>query len=274
MKKDKILKSSLSTLLKRFSSTDVVSTFSKEYSVSSPSNVPLDRIQDNSVLKAARINEEKLSRICSLITEKGVPTPLYIKQVQDGYEVLYPRSLYKAARKCKFESLPCVLINIDENDELLFLASRLLQDRDANIIEMSLIFNRIKKKMNYSQKEIAQAMNLSRPQVTNIMRLFNLPQSILRDVVDGKLSFGHVRALSTLKEEEMLELVNEIYDKHLSVHQVEKIVYERKHQTSFSKDDDKLSKKYKCKVNSNAKRVTFIFDDEKEKEKFISKISH
>ena len=59
---DKILKQSLSTLLKRFSSTDVVSEIKKEYAPSVPHNIPLDSIKDSSFLRKARINEHKLNK--------------------------------------------------------------------------------------------------------------------------------------------------------------------------------------------------------------------
>lgn len=275
MKKDKILKSSLSTLLKRFSSVDVISNLSKkDDSLSSPGMILLDKIKDNSVLRKARISEELIHRVSNYINEKGIPEPICVREIEDGYEVLYPRALFKAAKRNKLEYIPCTLINLNEEEMYLFIAAKLLQDRDSSIIEMSLIFNIIKKKLKYSQKEIAQAMNLSRSQVTNIMRLIKMPKEILDDVADGKLSFGHVRAISTLKEEQMLELVQRIYKDNLSVHDVEKIVYEIKHQTHFSNEEHKLSKTYNCEVNSSPKRVTFVFESEEEKENFINKISH
>lgn len=274
MKKDKILKSSLSTLLKRFSNEDVISNLSKkDSSLSSPEMISLAQIKDNSILKNARISEPLLQKACNLIKEKGIAEPLYVIEKDGHYEALYPRVLYKAAKRNKIQSIPCVLINLSEEEIYLFLAAKMLQDRDSNIVEMSVIFNKIKKKLKYSQKEIAQAMNLSRPQVTNIIRLINMPTYVLNDVVDGKLSFGHVRALSTLKEHQVQEIITRIYEENLSVHDVEKIVYELKHKTNFKKEEKKLNKKYKCSVNSTAKRVTFVFESEEDKEKFIKKIS-
>lgn len=77
---DKIIKSSLSTLLKRFSNTDVISTLSKEYNVASPSMIPLDKISDNSILRKARLNEKQLSEMMSILKEKGFSSPLCIKK--------------------------------------------------------------------------------------------------------------------------------------------------------------------------------------------------
>ena len=162
---------------------------------------------------------------------------------------------------------------MSEEDALMFLAAKLQERKDSSIIEMSLIFNKIQKKLKYEQKDIANAMHLSRSQVTNIIRLIKMPENILLDVAEGKLSFGHVRALSTLKEEQINQIVEKIYENHLSVREVEKMVYEIKHQTTFQKEEDKLAKKYQCNVSSLSKKITFSFVNEEEKNKFINKIT-
>ena len=258
--------------MKRFSGTDLISNLSSEKPLPSPGQVPINNIKDNSVLRKARINDAFLNKVTSMVKEKGFASPIYVVKRDDYYEVIYPRFLYKAAKKAKIETIPCVLMDISDEDILLYLASRLLQDKNGNIVEMSLLFNKIKKQMKYSQKEIASAMGLSRSQVTNIMRLIDMPEQILDDVVDGKLSFGHVRAISTLEEPQMTSLVQRIYEEHLSVHDVEKIVYELKHHVDFKDNEKKLEKNYQCEVVSSPKRLSFIFNNEEEKEKFIDSL--
>lgn len=274
MKKDKILKSSLSTLLKRFSNTDLISNLSKEYPLTAPGQVSLAMIRDNSVLKSARVNEASLQKVARIISEKGILSPLYLINRGEYYELLYSRIIYKAARRLKWENVPCILIDINDDDALIFLAVMLLQEKEPNIIELSLVFNKIKKQLKYTQREIALAAGISRSQVTNIMRLINMPTPILNEMADGKLSFGHVRALSTLDEKDIYELVEETHAKHLSVHDLEKLVYLKKHKMSSDVDEINLSKQYGCKVKSNVKQITFSFDSEEEKQNFINKISH
>lgn len=274
MKKDKILKSSLSTLLKRFSNTDLISNLSKEYPLTAPGQVPLAMIRDNSILKLAHVSETNLQKVARIISEKGILSPLYVINRGDYYELLYSRIIYKAARRLKFENVPCILIDISDEDALIFLAVMLLQEKEPNIVELSLVFNNIKRKLKYTQKEIALATGISRSQVTNIMRLIKMPSLILNEMADGKLSFGHVRALSTLDEKDAYDLVQEIHLKHLSVHELEKLVYLKKHKMKSDIDEVNLAKQYQCKVKSNVKQITFSFDSEEQKQNFINKISH
>ena len=159
MKKDKILKSSLSTLLKRFSKTDVISSLSNERNVASIKLIPLEHIKDNSVLKKARINSSLLEKRKQMILDRPSTYPLMVRQKDDHYETVYPRITYIAARKLKLESIACYEADFNEEETLLYLANALLQNKDSNIVEMSLLFNAIKVKLHYSQKEIALAMN-------------------------------------------------------------------------------------------------------------------
>ena len=271
MKKDKILKSSLSTLLKRFSNTDIISDLSKEYSLNASNVVPLDRLKDNHILENVRVSESSISKSILILNERRRLSSLFVKKNENDFEVIYPRSLYKAAKRIGLESISAFILDIDDEDMLFFLANRLLEDKDANIIEMAVVFNRIKEDYNYTQKEIASAINLSRSQVTNIVRLIKMPKDILNDMADGKLSFGHVRAISTLNDKGKHDVVEAIYKDGLSVHEVEKIVFNLKHHINKNKYEDKVSAKFKCKVSSTTKQVTLSFDSEKDKQEFLRK---
>ena len=269
-KEEKILRSSLSTLLKRFSNTDLISSLDKQYSSTSPGYIRINQIDDNHVLKKARINEQRLEEVMNKMSEKGVDTPLFIMANGERYEVLYPRIVYIAGKKMNWDCLPCIVIDINEEDMLVFLATRLRDTKSSNIVELSLILNRLQKKYKYRQKEIASMMNQSRSQITNIMRLKNLPEWVLRDIADEKLSFGHARSLSTLNEEEIGEITKQIYEKNLSVRETEKLVNSLR--KDINDDEMKISEKYHCQTTIQKKQIIMKFDSEEEKEKFIKQM--
>ena len=70
----------------------------------------------------------------------------------------------------------------------------------------------------------------------------------------------------------MIEVVNEIYEKKLSVRQTEKLVYEIKNDVNYEKEEAFLNKKFKCQSNVLKKRITLTFPTEKAKKKFLEKI--
>lgn len=268
---DRILKSSLSTLLKRFSNTDLISSLDDEFT-SSSGKINISLIDDNSVLKKARINENKLEKTMNIIKEKGINSPLLVIQKKERYEVLYPRIVYIAARKLGIEYIPCSVVNIEEEDSLVFLASQIRDSKGGNIVELSMLLNKLQKKYKYKQFEIAEMMEQSRSQITNIMRLIKMPEWILRDISNDKLSFGHARALQTLSENELQEIVPLIYLNNLSVREVEKLIYAKRNSNKISNQEERLNRKYNCKSNIKPRSISISFDDDEDYQKFIKKI--
>lgn len=267
---DKILKSSLSTLLKRFSNTDIVTSLEKEYSTSNRGMIPLSLIDDNSTIKKARINENRLDITINTIKEKGINSPLLVVQKGDRYEAIYPRVLFIACKKLKLNNINCSVLNIPEKDSLLFLANRLKEDKNSNIVEMSLILNKLTSRFKFKQTEIAELMQQSRSQITNIIRLIKMPDYVLKDISNNKLTFGHARAISSLKNEQIEKILPQIYEEHLSVRQVENLVYSLLNNSCLLDEKDRIEKKYKCKTMVCPKHVTFTFKDESERQKFIN----
>lgn len=269
---DKILKSSLSTLLKRFSSTDLITSLDKEFNESS-GRTPLSLIDDNRVLKKARINEKHLESVMNTISEKSIASPLLIVEREGRYEIVYPRIVYIASRKLHLDSVPTTILKMEEEEILVFLASTLRDTKGSNIIELSLILNRLQKKYKYKQKDIAVMMNQSRSQITNIMRLIKMPEWILRDISNDKLSFGHARALAALSDEELDTIVPIIYEKNLSVRDLEKLIYELDHSSELDEEEKKIKEIYHCDASISPRKVTLTFASEEEREYFINKIS-
>ena len=192
--------------------------------------------------------------------------------VEEHYEIVIPRATFIALKKLDYEIVPIALLNIEEEEMLMLLASHYRDVKNSSIVEMSLVLNVLVEKYKYTQKEIASLMHLSRSQITNIIRLNKMPQWVLDDISNNKLSPGHARAISTLKEKQMIEVVNEIYEKKLSVRQTEKLVYEIKNDVNYKKDESFLNKKFKCQSNVLKKRITLTFPTEKAKQKFLEKL--
>lgn len=270
MKKDnKILKTSLSSLLNRFSGTDIVSSLKNQYSISTPTYIDINNIDDNTILKKARINESKLDSTIQHIKDKGFTTPLFIFKYKERYQTLYPRIVYIASRKLKIDSIPCILLNIPEEDMLVFLASILHESKGSNIVELSLVLNRLKNKFKYTQKEMADVLKMSRPQITNIIRLGQLPSYILDDISNNKISFGHAKILLTTSPLLWEKYLTVITENKLSVRDLEKLIYQENSSLRLEKIEQKINKKHHTKCSITPKKITLVFDQEKNKQKLL-----
>lgn len=272
MKKDKLVDISLSKLLKRFANTDVIANMEKEYRQIKPLFISPKLIDDNGYLKKVKLNEQLICDSLISIKEKGLNTPLIIRPKKDHYEIVLGRKRLIAAKKFKLESVPCAIINVDDEEMLVMLAADIRDSNYSNMVELSIVCNRLTKDYKYTQKDIAKLLHQSRSQITNIIRLFNLPETVLADVSLGKLSFGHAKCLLTLPDEVINDTVAEIYKHNLSVRSTEKMIYDFKNHTNYKKTEQYLRDFVNADVNISKNGIKFSFKTEQDKNQFIKQI--
>lgn len=270
---DKIIKSNLSSLVNKFAKSDVIVDMEKVYQSLSPKYVKTDMIDDNIYLKKAKIAENILHKISINIKENGLKSPLVIRPKKDHFEIVLGRKRLLASKISKIEMVPVVVSNVSDEEMLLMLLADNRDQRNANVIETALLCRELCSSYHYSQQTLSVFIHQSRSQITNIMRLLNLPDSVIRDISVGKLSYGHAKAIASLPESIVIETVDEIYNYHLSVREIENIVKRYKNrELQLNSEEQLLNRKYHCFTSIKKNSVSFSFSSEEEKRSFINEI--
>ncbi len=92
-------------------------------------------------------------------------------------------------------------------------------------MEQARAYERLSRDFKMTQEQMAQRTGKDRASVGNFLRLLKLPDGIQTFVEDGKLSFGHARALLALETAaQMAEVTNTILERSLSVRQTEGLI--------------------------------------------------
>tara|TARA_Y100001960_G_C14233214_1_gene614766 strand:- start:125 stop:643 length:519 start_codon:yes stop_codon:yes gene_type:complete len=118
-------------------------------------------------------------------------------------------------------------------------------------------------KYNLTHKEIAVKISKSRSEISNKMRLLNLPPIIKDSIRDQQITYGHARALIALRNSsEIIQVYYHILKKKLSVRQTEKLAqkYQQKKipakiiiPQNINKFQSQLTKYLHTKVNINVR---------------------
>ena len=94
-----------------------------------------------------------------------------------------------------------------------------------NPLEEAAAYRQLLEEFGATHEELAQRIGRSRSQVTNTVRLLNLPVAVQRRVAAGVLTAGHARALLALDDPQAQdELAGRIVAEGLSVRSVEELV--------------------------------------------------
>jgi ParB family chromosome partitioning protein len=187
--------------------------------------VEVGRISPNALQPRRAFDEAKLEELAASIRDRGVIQPLIVRRNGDGYELIAGERRLRAAMKAGLKEVPVVVREASDNDSLQLALIENLQREDLNAIEEAQAYRRLQEEFHLGQEEIAQKVGKSRPAVANSMRLLQLPEEVQRDVIEGKLSAGHARALLSLERETLIgAAAREVIAKGLSAREVEKLV--------------------------------------------------
>ena len=119
-------------------------------------------------------------------------------------------------------TIPAIIKNIAENTAFELAIIENIQRQNLNVVEEAKSYRDLINKYSYSQNEVALIVGKSRSHITNILRLLNLPDSILNMLIEEKISMGHARSL--IGSENAEKVAQKIVEQNLSVREVERII--------------------------------------------------
>lgn len=259
---------SLKELVERFSQNDVIEEMEKEYQRVASVNIELSLINDNRYIQKVSITNEVMNRITKSISETGLWNPLVVRPVKNHYELILGRKRYYGAKKLRIDKVPCVIADVSDEETLLMLLADARDQKYGNVVEMAYIYKALSSQFGYRQSTLAQLSHESRSQVTNTMRLLNLPDDILTKLSKGKLTYGHAKAILSLSQDRMHEVVDLIEKDHLSVRDAEKLASKYKSDEDLATISQKLGLNSKILISEESHSLTFTFKTKKEKEAF------
>lgn len=172
-----------------------------------------------------QLSEEALGELAESLKRSGVIQPVVVREVDGEYELIAGERRIRAAKIAGFEKIPVVIREITDKSAAEFALVENIQREDLNPIDIARAMKRLRVDFGYTQETIAESVKKSRPYVTNILRLLELPSTVQSSILAGEISEGHGRTLLSLKDEDAIfEGMEKIKREKMSVRQTEKYV--------------------------------------------------
>lgn len=188
--------------------------------------IPVNSIGPNRMQPRTVFDEEKIRELAESIREQGVIQPLIVSPKEDGrYELIAGERRLRAARMAGLEEVPVVIKKVDDEALLALSIIENIQREDLNPIEEATGYRELMEQFACSQEDVAKKVGKSRSAVANSVRLLSLPQIMQDDIVAGRYSAGHARAVLAVENlHERLKLREKIIAGTSTVRDVEKMV--------------------------------------------------
>ncbi|MFI7545506.1 ParB/RepB/Spo0J family partition protein [Actinoplanes sp. NPDC049599] len=188
--------------------------------------LPVDSIEPNAKQPRQVFDEEALEELKTSIQEVGFLQPIVVRDLGGGrYELVMGERRWRAAQAVGKETIPAIVR--DTRDDAMLRDALLENIHRANLnpLEEAAAYQQLLEEFGATHEELARRIGRSRPQISNTIRLLNLPAPVQRRVAAGVLSAGHARALLGLEDSEAQEqLALRIVAEGLSVRATEELV--------------------------------------------------
>ncbi|MFE9651535.1 ParB/RepB/Spo0J family partition protein [Micromonospora sp. NPDC006431] len=188
--------------------------------------IPVDAIVPNPKQPRQVFDEEALEELKTSIQEVGFLQPIVVRQLDgEKYELVMGERRWRAAQAVGRESIPAIVRDTKDDAMLRDALLENIHRANLNPLEEAAAYQQLLEEFGATHEELARRIGRSRPQISNTIRLMNLPAQVQRRVAAGVLSAGHARALLSLDDAEAQEqLAKRIVAEGISVRATEEMV--------------------------------------------------
>ncbi|HVE64005.1 MAG TPA: ParB/RepB/Spo0J family partition protein [Mycobacteriales bacterium] len=189
--------------------------------------IPIQAISPNPRQPRVAFDEEALAELVLSIREVGLLQPVVVRPLgSDQFELVMGERRLRAAREAGLVAIPAIVRETAEAHRLRDALLENLHRQALNPLEEAAAYSQLLEDFDTTHEELAGRIGRSRSQVSNTIRLLNLPAPVQRRVAAGVLSAGHARALLSLDDAAAQEqMATRIVAEGLSVRAVEEAVH-------------------------------------------------
>jgi len=218
-------------------------------------------------------DEEKLQELADSIKEHGVFTPVLVRKVTDGYELVAGERRTKAAEIAGLTEIPAIIVDFNDDQMMEISLLENIQRENLTAIEEAKAYKNLIDKRGYTQEELGKRVSKSREHVANTLRLLSLPDKIQKLVENGTITAGQARPLITVDPNDIDKLVDKVVKENLSARRVEKLVQDYKNPpikntpviSEAAKEYQKQLQRYlqtRVKVDGNKITINYVNEDD------------
>ena len=187
--------------------------------------VPVSLIDTNPGQPRRNFDAESLAGLADSISANGLLQPILVRKIEDRYEIIAGERRFRASKLAGLSELPVIVTEADDLQAAKFALIENLQREDLNPYEEAAAYSALMQEHHLSQEEISVQIGKSRSAIANSLRLLELPEEVVKMLVDGLLTAGHGRALLGLRDRnQIIPMAQRCINRNLSVRDVEAAV--------------------------------------------------
>ena len=158
--------------------------------------LPVGLIKPNPKQPRTNFDADALAGLAASIETSGIVQPLLVRPLHDGsYELIAGERRWRASQQAGLEKVPAIVRDSEQAERLQVALIENMVREDLNPVEEARACAALVEDLGLSKEDLARRIGRSRPAVSNLIRLLDLPDEAIALLESGELSEGHGRAL-------------------------------------------------------------------------------
>jgi ParB family chromosome partitioning protein len=187
-------------------------------------DLPVQMIRRNPDQPRTRFSPDSIKTLAASLAEAGVVQPLIVRPLPDGrYELIAGERRWRAAREAGLQTVPAIVRDEGEAQRLQTALIENMAREDLNPVDEARACAALVEDLGVTKEELSRRLGRSRPSISNLIRILDLPEEALELIATGDLSEGHGRALLQARgHDARRELAREAVARGWSVRETER----------------------------------------------------
>jgi ParB family transcriptional regulator, chromosome partitioning protein len=203
--------------------------------------LPVALMQAGAFQPRRDVHAQPLEELAASIRASGVIQPIVVRPLPAGtpgearYEIVAGERRWRAAKLAGLADIPVIVRQLSDKEAVAVALIENIQREELTSAEEARALKRLIEEFSLTHHEVAQTIGRSRAAVSNLVRLLELPESVVALIDSKVLSMGHARALLGLGEHADREhFARQVVERELSVRQTEELVRKGRGSTAGS----------------------------------------
>lgn len=191
------------------------------------SEILIDSIVVNPHQPRRVFRDQELQSLAASIKVDGVIQPVTVTKTSTPgkYMLIAGERRLRASKIAGATKIPAIIREpMTEQEQLRVALIENIQRQDLNVVEEAEAYHSLISDFGLTQEQCADKVGKERSTVANILRILQLPREVQDDLVEGRLTMGHGRALLGLEDKKAILRARDIViKKAMSVRQTEQL---------------------------------------------------
>lgn len=170
---------------------------------------------------------DAIAALADSIRQYGIIQPLTVRPLDgsgERYELIAGERRLRAAALIGMQSVPCVLLEANEEQSAALAIIENLQRENLNMFEQASAISALIRIHSLTQDEIAARLSVSQSFVANKLRLLRYLPDERELILGASLTERHARALLRLSGDDRLAALREVISRRMNVAETESYV--------------------------------------------------